>query len=195
MKKYLFLFFYLFLISFCFPASNVFIDANGKTKIMQGNIVHTVNGETGDVVVASSYIGEIIEYSTTTAIAGSTSLGTYTDCLADCTLPAGNWQIAIRGTTTGVCTSGTGVVGIYASFVLADNANNILCQDSSGFSNATSEWFFTSHSFIYNVSITTATTYKLRFCAIANSGSPTCGGISAVATANSPIYFKALRIK
>ncbi len=107
---------------------------------------------------------------------------------------AGNWEIQVRGAITAQCTSGTGVTGINGALLLTDNSNNILYLDRAGFANATIDSFFSNYNFKYNVSITTATTYKLRFGIMANSGNPTCSSVSLYATDDSPVYFLATRI-
>lgn len=58
MKKYIFLIFIIFLTCFLYAntGTNVFLDGNGNTQIMVGNIVNTVNGTTGDVEISTSTI-------------------------------------------------------------------------------------------------------------------------------------------
>lgn len=65
LKKYiLFIFYFLILNCFIFAGSNVFLDTNSKKSlILNGDVVNTVNGQSGDVVLSTSSITGFVKTS------------------------------------------------------------------------------------------------------------------------------------
>lgn len=75
MKKYIFFIFYFLIIQNLFAAigTNIFIDKNGKSNILVGDVVNSVNGQTGDISLSTS---SIVGYELLANKSTNTSLGT-----------------------------------------------------------------------------------------------------------------------
>jgi hypothetical protein len=160
------------------------------TKDFETTGLSKIKGISNGTSVSAGNILEVIEYTHTAAtIVGSTTLGTFTDALANCILTAGIWDINIICFTSIVWASGTGFV--YPSVALTDNSNNIIRQTLGNKIYENSE--YSMHCINYKVSISSSTTYKIRFTALA-SGSPVISANEMIAASTIPILFTAIRI-
>lgn len=141
-------------------------------------------------------VGEYVQASVSSNQSGSTTIATYTDVSgASITLTPGDWDISVQGSIAITSATGSGSTAALAHLVLADASNNILSSSIGGFSNETTPNTMTPFSFIHRVSINSSTTYKVRFAALSNTGSPTIGGIQVIANTGRPLLIRARRVR
>jgi len=154
-----------------------------------------IKGITDGSPVAAGYVGEVVEYKTTTDVVGSTTLGTYTDVIANCILTAGIWEIDVIAECY-LDVGTTGGIGIIA-LALTDNSNNIIREFYGSSVEALTGYTNITRSTIpikYIANITTSTTYKVRFAPINETGGPVINNLSVHGTATHPAIFIAKRI-
>lgn len=127
----------------------------------------------------------------TTIQTGSSTPGTGTDLLSITVPCEGVWELegAIPLSIDGA--TGTSPQGVMSTAQITANDNTILALGYGGFANA-SQTTDVSNAYVRHVVTTTAaTTYKLRFTATINTGSPTITTLAAVCSANTPGWFRA----
>jgi hypothetical protein len=138
--------------------------------------------------------------SQTTGTTGSTSPSTYTDWGGgSITLPAGTYYISFYGVleVQNVSSSGTTTQGIFSCLIVADTSNNYIYGTSGNYVHLNNTYNVESmgNAFIYTVSSTTS--YKLRFGYGQNSGSPTTSNIylrGNIGINNTPITLTAIKL-
>lgn len=137
----------------------------GSTTLRLNQIhAHEYYGTKTNDTATAGYIGEIIAAANITSnVTGSSTAGTYTDSGASITLTAGDWDIYAGGSIYlgGVSGAGAGQYGS-GSLAITDNSNTILLSQLTG-GNQSDATSVGSVALIYNVQISSSTTYKLRF--------------------------------
>lgn len=159
--------------------------------ISTANIVGRVDGN----APATGMIGEVIESTKTTNTSGSTTLGTFTDTGVSIALTPGIWEVEA---TTAVSINGIATAtsdhGVIAQSQITDASNNVQRSVVGGFGNANSHFVWANHFIKIRIIVTSNTTYKSRFAAIVNNGSPTITACTAQAASGYPLVIRAVRI-
>lgn len=138
--------------------------------------------------------------STTSATTGSNTASVLTDWAGgSITLPAGTYLFSFTGVIEVQNISGGGVTvqGLVSSLIMTDTSNNYIWGSAGNYVhlNNTYNVETLSNSFIYTVSTTTS--YKLRFGYAQNSGTPTTTNIylrGNMGTNNSPTTLTAVKL-
>jgi hypothetical protein len=188
--------------------SSVVISGNTSGAItlaapdVAGTNTITLPASTGTMAILGTIASSSTVYqaSQTTATTGSTSASTYTDWGGgSITLPAGTYYISFYGVIEVQNVSGSGgpVQGIFSCLILADSSNNYIYGTSGNYVNLNTTYNIESmgNAFIYTVSSTTS--YKLRFGYGQNSGSPTTSNIylrGNIAINSAPITLTAIKL-
>lgn len=127
-----------------------------------------------------------------TAVVGSTTIDTYTDTANSLALTStGRWRISWGG---GITITSSGGTGLCLPELTLTKADNTVVKKAVGHAvaAATSQYLENVRNEVV-VDITTATTYKLRFCAATFSGTPTLTGISTGGT-TMPTVITAIKV-
>jgi hypothetical protein len=157
---------------------------------------------TGTMAILGTIASSSTTYqaSQTSSTTGSATPSTYTDWSGgSITLPAGTYYISFYGVieVQNVSGSGGAVQGIFSCLILADSSNNYIYGTSGNYVNLNTTYNAESmgNAFIYTVSTTTS--YKLRFGYGQNSGTPTTTSIylrGNLAINNSPATLTAIKL-
>lgn len=153
-------------------------------------------GTTTNDSAADGRVGQFIETTITSNVAGSTTAATYTETGANITLSAGDWDVTGCAALQVTCSVGAAGIGAIPELQLYDNTNAAsLRQALGGFANAAVGLEIAAICVHYRASVVNGATpsYRLRFAWIANSGSPTVTALTAYGAADYPIYLQARR--
>jgi hypothetical protein len=159
-----------------------------------------------DTTGTMALIGAIASSSTTyqasqtASTTGTTTPNAYTDWSGgSITLPAGTYYISFYGVieVQNVSSSGSTTQGIFSCLIVADSSNNYIYGTSGNYVHVNNTYNIESmgNAFIYTVSTTTS--YKLRFGYGQNSGSPTTSSINLrgnIGINNTPITLTAIKL-
>ena len=142
-------------------------------------------------ITALTYESEI-----TTNVIGSSTLGSFTDTGCSITLPAGKYLVsfAVAMAIDGA-SPGTGVQFVFSKVVFTKADNTIITgaiDGNAGGTSPASDCALCSKTFLLTVA--TETTFKTRFAAFPNSGTPTITGITAYGDASFPLSLSAVKI-
>ena len=157
---------------------------------------------TGTMAILGTIASSSTTYqaSQTSATTGTTTPNAYTDWSGgSITLPAGTYYISFYGVIEVQNVSGgsTPVQGIFSCLILTDSSNNYIYGTSGNYVNLNTTYNAESmgNAFIYTVSTTTS--YKLRFGYGQNSGTPTTTSIylrGNLGINNSPATLTAIKL-
>jgi len=131
-------------------------------------------------LVQSQTVGTVIISEDATNIAGSTTLDIYTDTANLLTVMPGRWIIFWNGRLTVVSSGGTGFC--LPELTLTDAANTVIKKAKGLNALAGLSVYASPISSFAVVDVAVPTTFKLRFCASAFSGTPAISNIDTVGT-------------